>query len=67
LATSARVRPACCSPRACDNPAQQRLWQHERRHELEGLELGAAERAGEQPKGHAEQRVEYGDHHQRRD
>ena len=44
--------------------AEQELRQHERRHELHGLELGGRERADEQTERHAEQRVQDGDDHQ---
>ncbi len=43
---------------ACDEePAEEQLWEDDRRHELHRLKLGPGEGADEQPQRHAEQRI----------
>ena len=50
------------SARVDEQPAQQQLREDERGHELDGLELGARERAQQQAQRHAEQGVGHRQH-----
>ena len=46
-----------------EQPAEEELRQHDHRHELHRLELGAGEGAGQQAERHAEHGVDDGDEH----
>ena len=56
-----RLQPAGHLVDRHEQPAEEELRQHDHRHELHRLELGAGEGAGQQPEGDAEHRVDDGD------